>query len=150
MSVESSCALCADEGGTLVWRNDALRVVLVNEPQLPGYTRIIWHEHIPEMTDLGVREREEMMQAVFLVENVQRQLLQADKVNLASLGNMTPHVHWHIMPRWRDDPWFPNSIWAAPTVREPMAETVWRERRRQLSAQLEDYAAALRASLELL
>ena len=29
--------------------------------------------------------------------------MQPDKMNLASLGNMTPHVHWHVVPRFRDD-----------------------------------------------
>jgi len=36
-----------------------------------------------------------------------------DKVNLASFGNMTPHLHWHVIPRWRDDSHFPQSIWSA-------------------------------------
>ncbi len=40
--------------------------------------------------------------------------MQPDKMNVASLGNMTPHVHWHIVPRFRDDRHFPHPIWAAP------------------------------------
>jgi len=40
--------------------------------------------------------------------------MQPDKMNLASLGNMTPHVHWHVVPRFRDDRHFPNPIWAVP------------------------------------
>ena len=36
-----------------------------------------------------------------------RETMQADKMNLASLGNMTPHVHWHVVPRFRDDRHFP-------------------------------------------
>jgi diadenosine tetraphosphate (Ap4A) HIT family hydrolase len=39
--------------------------------------------------------------------------LQPDKINLASLGNMVPHLHWHVVPRWRDDSHFPAPIWAA-------------------------------------
>src|SRR5690554_1157976 len=98
MSAGQHCTLCAEDGGALVWRNEALRVVCVDEPDLPGYTRVIWHAHVPEMTDLDTRARDELMQAVYIVESVQRQILQADKVNLASLGNMTPHLHWHVMP----------------------------------------------------
>lgn len=142
------CPLCPENGGTLVWRNEALRVVCVDEPDLPGYTRVIWHAHVPEMTDLETRARDELMQAVYIVESVQRQILQADKVNLASLGNMTPHLHWHIIPRWRNDPWFPDSIWAP---RRPGAgDTGWHDRRRHLSSMLENYKAALRASLDQL
>jgi diadenosine tetraphosphate (Ap4A) HIT family hydrolase len=35
-------------------------------------------------------------------------------MNLASLGNMTPHLHWHVIPRWRDDRHFPGPIWGSP------------------------------------
>jgi diadenosine tetraphosphate (Ap4A) HIT family hydrolase len=35
-----------------------------------------------------------------------------DKINLASLGNVVPHLHWHVIPRWRDDSHFPAPIWA--------------------------------------
>ena len=37
-----------------------------------------------------------------------------DKINLASLGNMVPHLHWHVIPRFRDDRHFPEPIWGAP------------------------------------
>lgn len=145
-----NCVLCTEDGGTLVWRNDLLRVVIVDEPDLPGYTRVIWHAHVPEITDLGTREKSELMEAVFLVESVQRQILQPDKINLASLGNMTPHLHWHVIPRWRDDPWFPDSVWAARHEHDEAGLTRWRERRRSATKLRSEYEAALRAGLELL
>jgi diadenosine tetraphosphate (Ap4A) HIT family hydrolase len=40
--------------------------------------------------------------------------MQPDKMNLASLGNQTPHVHWHVIPRFRDDRHFPTPVWAVP------------------------------------
>jgi diadenosine tetraphosphate (Ap4A) HIT family hydrolase len=33
------------------------------------------------------------------------------KMNLASLGNQTPHLHWHVIPRFADDSHFPQSVW---------------------------------------
>jgi diadenosine tetraphosphate (Ap4A) HIT family hydrolase len=38
-------------------------------------------------------------------------VLQPDKINLASLGNVVPHLHWHVIPRFADDPHFPNPVW---------------------------------------
>lgn len=38
-------------------------------------------------------------------------IVQPDKINLASLGNAVPHIHWHVIPRFRDDPRFPNPVW---------------------------------------
>src|SRR5690606_34704656 len=94
------CPLCRQNGGALLWRGKRLRAVDAGEPDYPGYTRIIWNDHVAEMSDLDEAARDELMQAVWTVERLQRELLAPDKVNLASLGNMVPHVHWHIIPRW--------------------------------------------------
>ena len=51
------------------------------------------------------------MKMVFAVETAMREIIQPDKINLASLGNKTPHLHWHIIPRFKDDKHFPNSHW---------------------------------------
>jgi diadenosine tetraphosphate (Ap4A) HIT family hydrolase len=40
--------------------------------------------------------------------------MRPDKINLASLGNMTPHLHWHVIPRHAGDRHFPRPIWAEP------------------------------------
>jgi diadenosine tetraphosphate (Ap4A) HIT family hydrolase len=53
------------------------------------------------------------MRVVFAVESALRELLKPDKINLASLGNMTPHVHWHVIPRFGNDPHFPQSVWSS-------------------------------------
>jgi len=142
------CVLCKEDGGSLIWKNDLLRVICVEDPDLPGYTRVVWNTHVAEMTDLPGDSRTLIMDAVLLVESVQRRILGADKVNLASLGNMTPHLHWHIMPRWRDDPWFPDSIWATRRERDAALMKQWQQRLEILSALQGEYVAALRLSLE--
>ena len=60
------------------------------------------------------------MRVVFELEAGLRELLQPDKINLASLGNAVPHLHWHVIPRFRGDPHFPSPIWGAP-LRQPGA-----------------------------
>ncbi|HUQ28676.1 MAG TPA: HIT family protein [Usitatibacter sp.] len=98
----------------MLWQNDLCRVVRVDEPDYPGFVRVILKRHAREMADLSREEREALMDVVFAVEAAVRESMQPDKMNLASLGNMTPHVHWHVVPRFRDDRHFPNPIWAAP------------------------------------
>ena len=39
-----------------------------------------------------------------------------DKMNLASLGNLVPHLHWHVIPRFENDPHLSAAIWAAPAT----------------------------------
>jgi diadenosine tetraphosphate (Ap4A) HIT family hydrolase len=107
------CELCAQTGGALLWRDARCRVVLVDEPGYPGFCRVIWNAHVREMTDLAVADRDHVMAIVFAVERALRAELAPEKVNLASLGNMTPHVHWHVIPRHTDDPHFPSPVWAA-------------------------------------
>jgi diadenosine tetraphosphate (Ap4A) HIT family hydrolase len=92
--------------------------VLVDEPDYPGFCRVVWDAHVKEMTDLPAADRSHLMAAVFELEAVLRDLLDPDKINAASLGNLTPHLHWHVIPRWRDDPHFPGSIWGE-RLREP-------------------------------
>ena len=112
----SDCVLCKEdlkpEDGQLIWRGDDCRVILVNEPDLPGFCRVIWNHHVAEMTDLSSGEREHLMALVFAVEEAIRHVMHPDKVNIASLGNMVPHIHWHVIPRYQDDVYFPGSAWS--------------------------------------
>jgi len=106
-----ACELCETVGGELIWRDKACRVVVVDEPGYPGYCRAIWNAHVREMTDLPAADRVHFMAVVFAVEAALRERLRPEKINLASLGNVTPHLHWHVIPRFADDPHFPSPIW---------------------------------------
>jgi diadenosine tetraphosphate (Ap4A) HIT family hydrolase len=109
-----SCEFCSSPGGAVLWQNGLCRVVRVDEPDYPGFCRVILKRHAQEMTDLEPAERDGLMAVVYAVEAAVRETMRADKMNLASLGNMTPHVHWHVIPRFRDDRHFPTPIWAPP------------------------------------
>ena len=107
-----NCALCLDEGGELIARNDLFRLVYANEPDYPGFVRLILNEHVSEMSDLSEQNQTRVMQAVFEIERILREYMAPQKMNLATLGNMVPHVHWHIIPRYMDDACFPGSVWS--------------------------------------
>lgn len=107
----NACELCSGAGGKILWQSAGCRVVRVDDPDYPGFCRVIWNSHVRDMTDLGEDQRQELMAVVFAVEAVLRALFSPDKINLASFGNMTPHLHWHVIPRWRDDRHFPEPIW---------------------------------------
>jgi diadenosine tetraphosphate (Ap4A) HIT family hydrolase len=141
----ANCVLCKDdlkpEEGELIWRGDDCRVILVNDPDLPGFCRVIWNRHIAEMSDLTYGEREHVMSLVFVVEEAVRHVMHPDKVNLAALGNMVPHIHWHIIPRYQDDAFFPGSAWSVRTQGLPQSSL---EARRGLAKQL---PAAIRSAI---
>ncbi|QNM96282.1 HIT family protein [Chitinimonas koreensis] len=115
----SPCPLCEQPGGELIWQSALYRVILVDEAGYPGFCRVVFNRHVAEMTALPPEERTALMNAVYAVEETLRSELAPDKINLASLGNVVPHLHWHVIPRWRDDPHFPAPIWAAAAREAP-------------------------------
>ncbi len=144
----TNCVLCKEalkpEEGQLIWRGDDCRIILVSDPELPGFCRVIWNHHVTEMTDLNHGEREHLMALVFTVEEAVRHVMHPDKVNIAALGNMVPHIHWHIIPRYKDDAFFPGSAWSAKTQQTPSATL---EARTQLANEL---PAAIKAAIAAL
>lgn len=95
-----------------------LYVIDASNHELPGYVRVVLNRHVKEMTDLTDDEKHHVMDVVFFIESTMRSYLKPEKVNLAEFGNMTPHLHWHIIARFADDAYFPEAIWAGK-VRTP-------------------------------
>jgi diadenosine tetraphosphate (Ap4A) HIT family hydrolase len=109
----TGCALCDGDGGEPVWRDARCRVVVADEP-FRGFCRVVWNAHVREMTDLGTADRDHLMRVVFAAESALRARLAPVKMNLATLGNLTPHLHWHVIPRFVDDSHFPQPVWGVP------------------------------------
>lgn len=107
------CPLCRDDGGTLVLRTPHWRVIRAAEPDFPAFYRLIWNAHVAEFSDLPPAERLACMEAVVRLEQVLREALAPTKINLASLGNVVPHLHWHVIARFDWDSHFPNPVWGA-------------------------------------
>ena len=135
----SDCPLCDAPGGRVLWQDEFCRVVRADEPDYPGFLRVILNRHVREMTDLVPEERSRLMMWVCKTEQVVRDVMGPDKINLASLGNVVPHLHWHVIPRWRGDRHFPDAIWAPPRV-APGAETPeWHARQARIQQLLPRY-----------
>jgi len=105
------CALCEPSPHEILWQDDFCRIVLLNDVDYPAYCRVELIAHVKEMTDLAPPQRARIMKVVFAVETTLREIFNPTKINLASLGNKTPHVHWHVIPRFENDQHFPNSHW---------------------------------------
>ena len=110
----NTCPLCHAENENVLWQNENLRIIAAAEANIPAVCRVIWHGHTAEMSDLPPDARAELMDAVWRTEAAMRAVLNPDKINLASLGNMVPHLHWHVIARFRDDACFPAPVWAKP------------------------------------
>ncbi|MBV7431072.1 MULTISPECIES: HIT family protein [unclassified Acidovorax] len=118
----TACPLCAEDGGALVWRGERLRVIRAQEAGFPAFYRVVWNAHVAEFSDLAAAERAHCMEAVTVVEQALRQHLSPTKVNIAALGNMVPHLHWHVFARFDWDSHFPSPVWAAAQRPSPVAQ----------------------------
>lgn len=107
-----TCPLCRSEDDDIVWQDARCRVIGVDDPDYPGFCRVVWNEHVAEMTDLALADRQHLLTVVMAVEEALRTLMRPAKINLASFGNMVPHLHWHVIPRFTDDRHFPQPVWA--------------------------------------
>jgi diadenosine tetraphosphate (Ap4A) HIT family hydrolase len=144
-----ACELCRSAGGEVVWESSLCRVVRVDDGDFPGFCRVIWNAHVAEMSDLALPDRAYLMNVVFAVEAAVRWLYSPDKINLASFGNVVPHVHWHVIPRWRDDSHFPESIWGNRQRQESPARihVDTPTLRRELASRLDPIDSARREAL---
>lgn len=118
----STCKLCQTSSYPLIWQDKNFRVVLINDQSYPGYCRVESINHVKEMTDMDPSDRAKCMSIVFDVEKIIRSFLKPDKINLSSLGNITPHTHWHIIPRYTNDSHFPQSIWSEKNNKKALNE----------------------------
>lgn len=115
MSKIINCPLCKTESENILFTNTLFRIIHVQDEFYPGYIRLILNKHIAEMTDIDEQEAHKIFSALLVIEQQIRDTLNPDKINLACLGNMVPHLHWHIIPRYKNDRHFPNPIWGEIT-----------------------------------
>ncbi|KAA0891315.1 HIT family protein [Oryzomonas rubra] len=113
----SPCPMCSR------WESDAdLRIaelehsyVILNRDQFfPGYTLLFSKTHVTELFHLDRRVRGELMEEISRVAEALFATFRPDKINYELLGNMVPHMHWHLVPRFASEPLWPRPIWAEP------------------------------------
>jgi len=85
-----------------------------------------------------------VMSLVFAVEEAVRHVMHPDKINIAALGNMVPHIHWRVIPRYKDDAYFPASAWSQKTQQN---SAMFLEARKQL---VQELPAAIKSAIAAL
>jgi diadenosine tetraphosphate (Ap4A) HIT family hydrolase len=89
-------------------------VVLNRDQYFPGYTLLFTKQHVTEMFHLDRAVRSGLMEEVSRVAEALFTLFQPEKINYELLGNMVPHIHWHLVPRHSCEPLWPRPIWSEP------------------------------------
>jgi len=138
LHIPNDCPLCAPTPHELIWQDNFCRIILLNDADYPGYCRVELLEHVKEMTDVDANSLNQIMSIVFATEQAIRNVLQPTKINLASLGNKTPHIHWHVIPRFENDRHFPNSHWGE-SLRNHKMEQLSDAQKMQLKSEIVNY-----------
>ena len=82
-----NCPLCAPEGEHVIVENDKFRIIRVDDPEFPGYFRLIWQDHLKEVSDLDPGDRLVMWDALTRLEEAVIEAMHPEKVNWAQFGN---------------------------------------------------------------
>lgn len=89
-------------------------VILNRDQFFPGYTLLFSKSHVTELFYLDREVRVGLMEEVSRVAKAVYEAFSPAKINYELLGNMVPHIHWHIVPRFASEPLWPRPIWAEP------------------------------------
>jgi len=109
------CSMCTkwdDEPDLRIAELEQCRVLLNRDQFFPGYTFVFTRNHMTELFHLDRERRIAVMEEVTAVASALNTVFKPDKINYELIGNMVPHMHWHLVPRFRDDPLWPRTIWA--------------------------------------
>ena len=107
----SGCPICGalGKGDNDYWVEvivgESAEVHLERRSRLPGYCIVVWrHGHVAEPTDLDPGQARQYWEEVLAVGRAVWARFDPVKVNYLTLGNTVPHLHTHVLPRYRDDP----------------------------------------------
>ncbi|WP_417449197.1 HIT domain-containing protein [Kordiimonas sp.] len=113
------------------------RVLLVNDSNYPWLILVPERADMREIHDLAEGDQIELMGEITLVSRMLQTALEADKMNIAALGNMVSQLHVHVIARYEGDPAWPGPVWGKVSA-EPYEAEVLEARLEHLRAHLAD------------
>ncbi len=129
---DAACVMCdkyGESGGELhIADLDLSRVFLHEDQFFPGYVLLVLRRHVTELYDLPAAERATLMEEVSRVAQALARVFRPVKMNYELLGNLVPHIHWHLVPRLATDPGLRAPIWTVEHRPAPLAPATARER----------------------
>ena len=111
------CSMCRhweDDGDLAIVELRHSRVVLNRDQFFPGYSLLFTKDHVTELFHLTPLVRGELIEEISRVAQALYDVFSPEKINYELLGNMVPHMHWHLVPRFTHDPLWPRPIWSEP------------------------------------
>lgn len=127
----SDCPMCRrwnDDSDLRIVELEHSYVMLNRDQYFPGYTLLFTRQHVTELFHLDRAVRSGLMEEVSRVAEALFTLFRPDKINYELLGNMVPHIHWHLVPRHATEPLWPRPIWSEAHAELLLSPDEYRER----------------------
>jgi|SRR5436190_496746 len=127
MARGTGCPLCAprpasNEHWELIAQLSVSSLYLSGNQTYRGQCQLIFDtRHVARVDELTADEWRAMADDLFRTQRAVYDLVRPDHMNIESLGNVVAHLHWHVIPRYRNDPRWGQPIWATPL--ESMIDT---------------------------
>jgi diadenosine tetraphosphate (Ap4A) HIT family hydrolase len=114
---DSNCSICIHLGEKSPFEVKVFSdsVLYLNEDQFfKGYCILEYKRHAKELFDLTDEARNLYIKHLSLAAKALQKAFNPDKINYELLGNKVPHLHWHIIPRFKEDPAWSDPVWSMP------------------------------------
>jgi len=95
----------------MVYENELIKIE-VERSEIP-WLKIFTQKKYKEFSETSMEEKQEIWRALDIIEKEMISFFKPEKINLASFGNYMPHVHWHVMARFKEDSYFPEPMWGS-------------------------------------
>ena len=94
---------------TTIYQNEHVRIE-IEESEIP-WLKIFSQDDCKEMTDCNMETKKQIWKLLDIIEEEMLLFYKPEKINIASFANYLPKVHWHIMARFKEDSYYPESMW---------------------------------------
>ncbi len=98
------------------------RLLLMDDARFPWVILAPRREDAREFHDLSAADRALAGEEIARVSHGLHAVTQADKMNIAMLGNQVPQLHAHVIARFNGDAAWPNPVWTCQEPRKPYVE----------------------------
>lgn len=107
------------------------RLLLMNDANYPWFILVPRREEVSELFQLDEADQRSLWHETNLLAEVVKDTFKADKMNVASLGNMVSQLHMHVIARRRGDAAWPAPVWGHQPA-QPYSEDEVKEVRDRL------------------
>jgi diadenosine tetraphosphate (Ap4A) HIT family hydrolase len=102
----SGCPIClAGRPRDVIVEFSAIWITAGREAHLPGYACVVSKRHVVEPYELSGTERSLFWEEAMNAARALAEFTGAVKMNYGIHGNVIPHLHLHLWPRFHDDPY---------------------------------------------